>query len=439
MRVNWFSPLPPAKSGIATYTANLLPALARQADVTLWTDQPEWDASLEEWASVRPYARGAPPWIDVNRADLSFLHMGNNCEYHAGIWELSQVHPGIVVLHDVSLQHLFTGIYLEYRRDRETYLDRMHRDYGPDGLRDALACLRGEITTEVLGERYPLTGYALERAAGVVVHSGVAREVVRRECSSPVLYAGLPYCPEGGADSRAKGWSSPPYRIIMFGHIAPNRGIEIVLRALAGLADRELFQFDVYGNLWDRAHVENEIESLDLREMVSLHGFVDDSVLTAAIEGADLAVNLRYPSMGEASLSQLQLWAAGVPSLVSRVGWYAEAPDDAVGFVRADHAVEDVQCHLLALANDQDRFREIGARGRAHLLARHSSDRYASALAAFASKALRYGAGLTAIDLAERAGQAISPWSGNGVSSGLYRRAAERIHALFLAADGGQP
>ena len=40
MRLNWFSPLPPARTEIANYTVRLLPALCASCDVTLWTDQP---------------------------------------------------------------------------------------------------------------------------------------------------------------------------------------------------------------------------------------------------------------------------------------------------------------------------------------------------------------------------------------------------------------
>ena len=47
MKLNWFSPLPPAKTGIADYTLGLLPALSKQAEVVLWTDQSSWDRALE--------------------------------------------------------------------------------------------------------------------------------------------------------------------------------------------------------------------------------------------------------------------------------------------------------------------------------------------------------------------------------------------------------
>src|SRR5439155_4075393 len=57
MKLNWFSPLPPAKTDIAHYTARILPALRAHAEVTLWTDQKDWDESLNLNAKVRRYRR----------------------------------------------------------------------------------------------------------------------------------------------------------------------------------------------------------------------------------------------------------------------------------------------------------------------------------------------------------------------------------------------
>ena len=64
MRLNWFSPLPPAKSGIADYTFGILPELSSRAEVTLWTDRAGWDSRLEKYAEVRHYRpdrKGPPP------------------------------------------------------------------------------------------------------------------------------------------------------------------------------------------------------------------------------------------------------------------------------------------------------------------------------------------------------------------------------------------
>src|SRR5579859_1494447 len=119
MKLNWFSPLLPARSGIANFTSHLMPALAARAEVTLWTDQAEWDSALETHARVRRYEGESIPWPDVNQAEMSVYHLGNNPTFHHSIWQLSRKHPGIVVLHDLRLQDFFGEIFRERNQPAE--------------------------------------------------------------------------------------------------------------------------------------------------------------------------------------------------------------------------------------------------------------------------------------------------------------------------------
>ena len=144
MRLDWFSPLPPAPTDIARSMAQLLPALAARAEVRLWTDRDEWDPALEELAEVRRYRADQVPWEELNRSDLCIYHLGNAKEFHAAIWSVSRRHSGLVVLHDP--------------------------------------------------ERYPLTSLALENALGVLVHSRPAFDALAERNRWPVIHAPLP-CP----------------------------------------------------------------------------------------------------------------------------------------------------------------------------------------------------------------------------------------------------
>src|SRR6516164_8825946 len=103
MKLNWFSPLPPARTGIADYTAQLLPALDQRFEVTLWTDQHEWDSGLEEWAAVRHFDPAHVPWSTLNQAEITVYNLGNHGAFHGGIFEVSRRLPGIVILHDLAL------------------------------------------------------------------------------------------------------------------------------------------------------------------------------------------------------------------------------------------------------------------------------------------------------------------------------------------------
>src|SRR5262249_47603326 len=132
MRLNWFSPLPPTPSGIAEYTAQLLPFLAERASVVLWSDRDEWDRALEEHARVRYYHPEHPPWAELNRADLSVFHTGNS-PWHAALWGVNRSHPGLVVLHDLNLHHFLNAWHNAILKHRPGYVADLTRYYGADG------------------------------------------------------------------------------------------------------------------------------------------------------------------------------------------------------------------------------------------------------------------------------------------------------------------
>ena len=91
MKVAYYSPLPPSRSGIADYSALLLPELEQRIDVEI----------------ARPgRLRRAP------KADVALYHVGNDPEAHGWIVEALRRRPGVVVLHEFVLHHLVAGLTL---------------------------------------------------------------------------------------------------------------------------------------------------------------------------------------------------------------------------------------------------------------------------------------------------------------------------------------
>jgi glycosyltransferase involved in cell wall biosynthesis len=176
-----------------------------------------------------------------------------------------------------------------------------------------------------------------------------------------------------------------PYRLMLFGHIGVNRRLEAVLQALGSFPARNHFQFDIYGDVNQRESIEGLVRDLSLESLVRIHGFVPESKLTAALQEAHLAINLRLPTMGEASASQLRIWDHALPSLVTPVGWYAQLPPDAVSFVRPEHEISDLHALLTAFLQDPTRFAAQGLEGRKVLERCHSVQTYVQNLVAFAS------------------------------------------------------
>ncbi len=195
-------------------------------------------------------------------------------------------------------------------------------------------------------------------------------------------------------------------RLIAFGFIGGNRRIASVIEALAGLRDKD-WRFDLYGVLEAPDAVEAQAAELGVADRVHQHGFVSEAELTAALAQADLALNLRFPSMGEASGSQLRIWDATLPSLVTRVGWYATLPEDAVFFVEPEREVEMIRSYVTALRQDPEPFRLAGLRGRALVQERHTPAHYAASLMEIVRQAECLHARRLATDLSRAAAQAL--------------------------------
>src|SRR5206468_6722713 len=77
VKVAYYSPLPPSRSGIADYSTLLLPALRERIDVV-----------------VAEQGKRAPA------ADVALYHVGNDPDAHGWIVDALHKRPGVVVLHE---------------------------------------------------------------------------------------------------------------------------------------------------------------------------------------------------------------------------------------------------------------------------------------------------------------------------------------------------
>src|SRR5256886_5361733 len=150
MKVAYYSPLPPERSGIADYSSLLLPALERVLDV-----------DVVRRGRTRPVA-----------ADVALYHVGNDPESHGWIVDALRRRPGVVVLHDFVLHHLVAGLTIG-RKDGPGYLAAMERDAGVPGRLLAHGVLDGRVAPiwETRPDEFPLVGEILSSATGLIVHS----------------------------------------------------------------------------------------------------------------------------------------------------------------------------------------------------------------------------------------------------------------------------
>lgn len=434
MKINWFCPLPPARTSIADdYLAGILPFLSKQCELTLWTDQSEWDRELEKGASVRHFDPYAISWPELHKADVTFYNIGNNHLFHGSIWEVSRRHPGIVILHDLRVHQFFDSLYRAQWRDVAGYLAQMKRHYGDEGLRAATEFVSGAVNVDFMTEHYPLTSLALENCLAVLVHSQEAFEHVEAMKQWPVAVASLPRTlPPQNNDGVSRA-TEPPYRLVMFGHMGRNRRLNAVLEALGAMPERDAFQLDIFGDITDGRHLRSRIRKLGLGQLVQLHGYAPENELNEVLQTSHLAINLRYPTMGEASGSQLRIWYHALPSLVTDVGWYASLSRDTVAHVRHEHERDDIQSHLTAFLKNPEQFAQMGRRGLRTLRELHDPEKYVQTVLQMAASARQFRVRKSAYDLARSAGTIMGSWTSSASPEPV--RIAKKIHEIFMTVE----
>jgi glycosyltransferase involved in cell wall biosynthesis len=387
MRIAYFSPLPPQRSGIADYSAELLPLLARDTEIALVVEDGFWpDAALAAFPllSVAEFERRRLHY------DVSLYQMGNSL-HHAYMLRALRSHPGIVVLHEVFLHHGIADS-TAWQGDFAGYVREMGYSYGIEGVRRAQAVRRGEQACPLF--ELPLNERVLDLSLGVIVHSAYARAQVlasRPQLCVAHIPQGTPL-PPPMPEARARlGLPHDALIVASFGLLTPEKQIEPTLRAFAHLrARRPEALFLLVGEvLTSHPPLAPQIAALGLEGAVIQTGRVPDLATFAAyIAATDIAVNLRHPTLGETSASLLRVMAGGVPAVVSDAGWYAELPDEACVKVLPDGGVEALAEALQMLSDDPQRRRSIGVEAREYIARAHRWEDVAAAYLAFIREVL---------------------------------------------------
>jgi glycosyltransferase involved in cell wall biosynthesis len=335
VKLAYFSPLPPERSGIADYSALLLPALADRIDV-----------------KVAKRGKTRPP----RGTDVALYHVGNNPEAHGWIVDALRRRPGIVVLHDFVLHHLVAGLTLG-RGDVAGYLDAMQRDAGVVGRLLAHGVV-DQLLPPIWEERaadFPLTSVVLDRADGVICHSRYVEGLLRDYgYGGPVAVVPMPAWPSVELGDAVVHKSRSPV-IGCFGYLDRPKRIPELLQAFGSLRERFPDALLVLGG---SAAADVKLEP---KEGVLRLEHLDEPELWRQLAACDVVVSLRSPTMGETSGMVIRALSLGKPLVVSDVGWFSELPDDIAAKVPVDEReVETLTQALDRLAGDEELRRRMG-------------------------------------------------------------------------------
>lgn len=387
--IHWFSPLPPARTDIAEYTCRILPALSRQAKVILWTDQRDWTLELETYAEVRAFdpntfslkcvaAARRDLNIPAHLTDSIFINIGNNWLFHAGLLTVAQKIPSVIILHDLVLQEMLLDSVKQGTVDGADYLDAIEEFYGTAARLLAKDALTGQTEARASMLAFPGLELVTRNALAIISHSPTIHQLFHHEPQVEPLVINLPF--PSHVNVTARRLKSGPVRLVQFGHIGPNRRAIEILDTIGSLRDRIEFRLDVVGQIWNEDLLRRKIEACGLKGVVHLHGYLPENKLDELISQAHLVLNLRYPTMGEASGSQLRIWSRASCSVVSDHGWYATLPSNTVLKIPVEPGAEKDSLRDLLVDIDHNRakFKSVGEAGLEWLSSKHDPEGYAS-------------------------------------------------------------
>jgi glycosyltransferase involved in cell wall biosynthesis len=358
VKVAYFSPMAPSASGIADYSALLLPALREHIEVVV----------------VKRGTKRPPRGVD-----LAVYHIGNNPDAHGWILDALRRTPGLVVLHDFVLHHLVAGVTIG-RRDGHAYLDAMEREHGVVGRLLAHGVLDKRLPPlwEARPEDFPLAGEVLSLATGLVVHSRYVEERARGAgFAGPIARVPHPAWPSPHIAPAAL--EGAPL-IGAFGNVNVSKRVPQLLEAFARLrADHPGARLLLVGATSPGFDLERRLQRLGLDGVgIVREGRVDEPRLWALMGACDIHVSLRSPTMGETSGTAIRALTLGKPLVVSDVGWFAELPENvALKVPVGDDEADDLAVALRLLTERPDVRAAMGAASRALAEGAHDLGRVA--------------------------------------------------------------
>jgi glycosyltransferase involved in cell wall biosynthesis len=344
----FYSPLPPARTGVADYAAALLAELRRHGKVEI-----------------------APA-----RCDIALYHLGNNA-LHAAAYRRALQQPGVVVLHDSVLHHFLLGQLSE-----GAYIEEFVYNYGEwnRGLAGELWRSRASSASDNRYFDSPLLKRAAERARAVVVHNPAAGCVVQAHAPQARIVE-IPHLfqpPPAASDAdrlryrQSLGIAPGAFLFGMFGYLRESKRLIPALQAFAEV-HRELPETAmlVAGSFVSRDLARAAAPLLLAPGVIRLpHLSERDFWLAAA--SVDACINLKYPAAGETSGIAIRLMGLGKPVILTDSPECARYPEDACVRVPPGAAEGDsLRQHMILLASLREAAKAIGENAAAHIEERH--------------------------------------------------------------------
>ena len=404
-KLAFVSPLPPERSGISDYSAELIPELARYYEIEVIVAQ---EIVADPWIRAN-YPIRSVEWFKTYAStfDRVLYHFGNS-SFHQHMFGLLDEAPGVVVLHDFFLSGIIAHMDVH--------------GYAPGVLSSHLyqshgyAALHERYTVRDLWDtinRYPANLAVLKAATGVIVHSEASLRMAQKWYGPdagkdwaviPLLRT--PSIINGDKKSTARerlGISPTEFVICTFGKVNPTKLSQRVLTSWleSRIADSPSCRLTFVGEN-DPTPYGLRLEALAresiVRGRISITGWVDRANFQDWLMAADLCVQLRTLSRGETSAAVLDCMNYGVATIVNSNGSLADLPTDSVYKLPDEFDDSELSRAFDVLSEDATKREALGRRAQEIVHRLHSpqacAEQYFSSIEDFHRRATPFSSNI---------------------------------------------
>lgn len=375
-RLAFISPLPPEKTGIAAYSAMLLPELARYYEIEVVTDQRVVD---DAWIRANFPIRSVA-WFKENyqRYERCLYQVGNSA-FHQHMFELLQAFPGVITLHDFYLINV-KGHMDVMGHKANVLAQSLYASHGYPALH-----LLGNADYTSVMKAYPANKRVLDCTRGVVVHSQFSKELAQQWYGEdyPRQWVCIPHLRAVNhhhgrlAARRQLGMSEQDIIICSFGMLSPSKLNQRLLRAWLGhpLSSNPhcklIFVGELIGITYAPA-IQQMIRSSHAKAQIHITGFARQEDYANWLMAADVAVQLRSDTRGETSGTILDCLANGLPTIINAHGAAAEIPDGVVLKLADTFSDDELAAALVQILTDDVLRYSMSAAGHEYLRSYHA-------------------------------------------------------------------
>lgn len=369
MKIAYFSPFNPIKSGISDFSEELVMKLKEYIDVDIFVDG--YKPSNKDIIDNFKVYNFSEIYDEKIRSQYDHLvyQVGNNAEAHSKIVDVFNDFPGICELHDISLHHFLAERTIS-KNNAEDYINIMKYCHGKKGEERAKLFLNGTVAPpwEEESLKYTVNKHIIDKATAVIVHSDMAKQMVKGINNSIAIKNISHHTADIVDDAdlfkstcREKlGIDNKILIFASFGFASKNKRIVQILEALSLYKEktRSKFKYYIVGKV-QGIDIGNLTKKLNIEDNVIVTGYTTLDEFRYYMGACDIAINLRYPTQGETSGSLHRLFGMGKNIIVTNIGSFEEYPDDIIFKIRYDeNEVEDIFNTIYKITKNKSEMKE---------------------------------------------------------------------------------